>query len=135
MSTVKKPKICIIHYSSPPVIGGVEFVIQAQARLFAGAGYSVKLLTGKGGQIETRENTEVRAVPEITRALRHQVNVQRTRVIARDEVPKQSRDCFAYARNDVLTEYLRRMCLSPGLCSPGLKTIGTNVFTEYLRSI
>jgi len=33
------------------------------------------------------------------------VNVQRTRVIARDEVPKQSRDCFAYARNDVLTEY------------------------------
>ncbi len=68
MAAIKKPKICIIHYSSPPVIGGVEFVIQAQARLFAGAGYPVKLLTGKGGQIETKENAEVRAVPEITRA-------------------------------------------------------------------
>jgi len=68
MAAVKKPKICIIHYSSPPVIGGVEFVIQAQARLFARAGYPVKLLTGKGGQIETKENAKVRAVPEIARA-------------------------------------------------------------------
>ncbi len=36
----------------------------------------------------------------------NKVNIQQTRVIARDEVPKQSQDCFAYARNDVLTEYL-----------------------------
>ncbi len=58
-----------------------------------------------------------------------EVNVQRTHVIARDEVPKQSRDCFTYARNDVLIEYLQGeeswaadIALDPGII-PGEQTL------------
>ena len=33
-----KPNVAILHYSSPPVIGGVEFIIHAHAHEFAKAG-------------------------------------------------------------------------------------------------
>jgi glycosyltransferase involved in cell wall biosynthesis len=44
----RKPKIAILHYSVAPVIGGVESVIQAQARVFAESGYPVTILAGRG---------------------------------------------------------------------------------------
>lgn len=59
----KKPNIAILHYSCPPIIGGVEFVIQAHARLFADAGYNTKLIVGKGGKIHPKVRTVI--VPEI----------------------------------------------------------------------
>ena len=67
MALRKKPKICIIHYSSPPVIGGVEFVIQAQARLFARAGYPVKLIMGTGSFLTKNEPVPIITIiiPEI----------------------------------------------------------------------
>jgi len=43
-----KPKIAFIHYSCPPVVGGVEFVLEAQSRLFIENGYKVKVIAGKG---------------------------------------------------------------------------------------
>ena len=46
-----KPKIAILHYSCPPVIGGVEFIIEAHAREFAKAGYDTKLIVGKGEDV------------------------------------------------------------------------------------
>lgn len=59
----KKPRIAIVHYSCPPVIGGVEFVIEAHARLFADAGYKVKLMVGKGGKVHPKVRTIV--IPEL----------------------------------------------------------------------
>ena len=44
-------KIALIHYSSPPVIGGVEFVLEAQIRFFLEKGFRVKLITGKGEKL------------------------------------------------------------------------------------
>jgi hypothetical protein len=41
-------KIDLIHYSSPPVVGGVESVLAYHARLMAGAGHSVRIITGRG---------------------------------------------------------------------------------------
>lgn len=41
-------KVAFIHYSSPPVIGGVEFVMEAQARSLLEHGYRVKVIVGKG---------------------------------------------------------------------------------------
>lgn len=46
------PKIAIMHYSSAPVVGGVESVIQEHSRLFTQAGYSVTIFSGKGEKVE-----------------------------------------------------------------------------------
>ncbi len=42
------PSIAIVHYSASPVVGGVEAVIDAHARLLVGAGYPVTVVAGRG---------------------------------------------------------------------------------------
>ncbi|MBN2302089.1 MAG: hypothetical protein JXN60_06175, partial [Lentisphaerae bacterium] len=61
---MKKPSIAILHYSCPPVIGGVEFVIEAHAKLFSDAGYKTKMIIGKGS-IDHDEVKNV-VIPEIS---------------------------------------------------------------------
>ena len=41
-------KIALLHYSVPPVVGGVESVIAHHARLMAADGHSVQLVAGRG---------------------------------------------------------------------------------------
>lgn len=41
-------KIAILHYSVPPVVGGVESVIAHHARLMAADGHAVRLVAGRG---------------------------------------------------------------------------------------
>ncbi len=41
--------IAILHYSCPPVVGGVEEIVRQQASLFRRHFYPVKVLAGKGG--------------------------------------------------------------------------------------
>ena len=59
----QKPTIAILHYSCPPVIGGVEFIMQAHARELVEAGFKVKLIVGKGGLVHEKTTTTV--IPEI----------------------------------------------------------------------
>lgn len=40
--------IALLHYTSPPVVGGVERVLEQQARLFAAAGHRVRVVAGRG---------------------------------------------------------------------------------------
>ncbi|MCL5263953.1 MAG: glycosyltransferase family 4 protein [Chloroflexi bacterium] len=49
-----KPSISIMHFTCPPVVGGVESVIAATARLFANHGYHVGILAGRGRQFDKR---------------------------------------------------------------------------------
>ncbi len=58
-----KPSVAILHYSCPPIIGGVEFVIQAHARLFADAGYPTRIIVGAGGKLHPKARTIV--IPEL----------------------------------------------------------------------
>jgi len=44
----KLPAVAFLHYSTPPVIGGVENVILAHVRLFIEAGFPTTVLTGRG---------------------------------------------------------------------------------------
>jgi glycosyltransferase involved in cell wall biosynthesis len=44
-------KIALLHYSSPPAVGGVEEVIKQQALLFRRHGHEVIIISGKGGQL------------------------------------------------------------------------------------
>jgi mannosylglucosylglycerate synthase len=42
------PNLAILHYSAPPVVGGVESVILAHAELFLEAGFPVRVIAGRG---------------------------------------------------------------------------------------
>jgi mannosylglucosylglycerate synthase len=59
-----KPTVAMLHYSAPPVIGGVEFILAAHAREFAEAGYSARLIVGRGGTVH--ENVRTVVIPEIS---------------------------------------------------------------------
>ena len=47
-------KIALLHYSVPPVVGGVESVLAQQARLMADAGHAVQVIAGRGEQFDPR---------------------------------------------------------------------------------
>jgi glycosyltransferase involved in cell wall biosynthesis len=46
-------KIALLHYSVPPVVGGVESVIAYHARLMDAAGHHVRLVAGRGEALAT----------------------------------------------------------------------------------
>lgn len=52
-------KITIIHYSAPPVVGGVESVIAHHARQMVQAGHEVKILSGRGETWDVRIPVEI----------------------------------------------------------------------------
>ncbi len=58
--------IALYHYSYPPIIGGVEFVIEGHARVFARYGHRVKVITGRGEGKE--KNIKVTLIPEMSPA-------------------------------------------------------------------
>jgi len=47
-------KVDLLHYSSPPIVGGVESVIAHHARLMADAGHDVRILAGRGEVFDAR---------------------------------------------------------------------------------
>ncbi|MEA1964044.1 MAG: hypothetical protein U9O41_02835, partial [Candidatus Aerophobetes bacterium] len=58
-----KKRVAILHYSYPPVIGGVEFVMREQAKVLVKNGCRVKIITGTG---ESREKSIlIELIPEI----------------------------------------------------------------------
>jgi glycosyltransferase involved in cell wall biosynthesis len=48
----KEMKIVLLHYSAPPVVGGVESVLGHHARLMAEAGHDVQIVAGRGEQTD-----------------------------------------------------------------------------------
>ena len=47
-------RVALLHYSSPPIVGGVESVISHHARLMADAGHQVQIVAGRGEQTDPR---------------------------------------------------------------------------------
>jgi len=47
-------QIALLHYSAPPIVGGVESVLAHQARLMAEAGHAVRIVAGRGAQTDDR---------------------------------------------------------------------------------
>lgn len=45
---MSEKSIAILHYSAPPIVGGVESVMHAHARVFIDHGYSVTIIAGSG---------------------------------------------------------------------------------------
>lgn len=62
---MSKSSVGLLHYSAPPVIGGVENVMLAHARLFVEAGYSTVLIAGRGAKETLPPGTDFIHIPEI----------------------------------------------------------------------
>ncbi|MEO8609861.1 MAG: glycosyltransferase [Chloroflexota bacterium] len=52
-------RIAILHYASPPTIGGVESLIEHQARGLNKSGYAVRIISGKGGSFHEDINVHI----------------------------------------------------------------------------
>jgi glycosyltransferase involved in cell wall biosynthesis len=84
--TRPKPHIAMLHYSAPPIVGGVEAIMAEHARLFLEAGYSVTLVVGRGGDAGLPEGVGVRLIPEIDSE--HAANRALVEALDRGEVPE-----------------------------------------------
>lgn len=58
-----QPTIAILHYSGPPVVGGVENTIYHHARLLVAAGYRVQIIAGRGESFHPRVGFQ--SLPEL----------------------------------------------------------------------
>lgn len=56
-------RISLLHYSSPPIVGGVESVLAHHARLMTNAGHEVTILAGRGEAFD--ERIKVRVLPPL----------------------------------------------------------------------
>ena len=56
-------RISLLHYSSPPIVGGVESVLAHHARLITNAGHEVTILAGRGKVFD--ERIKVRVLPRL----------------------------------------------------------------------
>ena len=57
------PRLGMLHYSCPPIVGGVEAVLATHARLFLDAGYPTAAIVARGGKFDRR--IDIRQVPLI----------------------------------------------------------------------
>lgn len=57
--------VAFLHYSAPPVVGGVEAVIQAHARVFLDASYPVKIIAGRGDEDALPPGVRLTVLPEV----------------------------------------------------------------------
>lgn len=77
---MKKPTIGLVHYTYPPVIGGVEKIVFDHAQLFAKYGYETCVFVGEGKNNNKKINLEI--IPEFrslgitNQALREQILTQ-----------------------------------------------------------
>lgn len=46
--------VAFLHYTAPPIVGGVESVIENHARLFASKGHAVRVIAGRGQSFDRR---------------------------------------------------------------------------------
>jgi glycosyltransferase involved in cell wall biosynthesis len=59
------PKTAFLHYSAPPIVGGVEGVIQAHCQIFNKYSYPVSVIAGSGNLSALPEGTNFYKVPEL----------------------------------------------------------------------
>lgn len=113
-------KIAMLHYSGPPVIGGVEAVLQAHARQFVQAGLPTALIAGCGDESALPAGCEFIHIPELDS--RHPGIVQMAASLEGGIVPPE------------FTEFTRRLTdeLRP-VVSRFDHLIVHNVFTKHFN--
>ena len=59
------PRVGLLHYTCPPVIGGVETILQEQATRLAERGYPVTIVAGRGGPLSVGSAIKLVIIPEL----------------------------------------------------------------------
>ncbi len=59
------PETAILHYTAPPIVGGVEAVIHAHGRVFAEAGHPVTIIAGRGEESALPPGADFILIPEM----------------------------------------------------------------------
>jgi glycosyltransferase involved in cell wall biosynthesis len=75
----------MLHYSSPPIVGGVESLIGHQAHSLVKAGYDVRVISGEGGPLP--EPIETRFIPLLSS--RHADVLQVKSALDQGQVPPE----------------------------------------------
>jgi mannosylglucosylglycerate synthase len=78
-------RAAFVHYSAPPVVGGVESIIHAHARTFLQAGYSVTVVAGRGAQDALPSGTSLALIPEMDSV--HPAILRARAALERGQVP------------------------------------------------
>jgi glycosyltransferase involved in cell wall biosynthesis len=60
-----RPRVGLLHYTCPPVIGGVETILYEQATRLAARGYPVTILAGRGGPLPAKSAIQLLIIPEL----------------------------------------------------------------------
>ncbi len=82
---MKKLETAILHYTAPPVVGGVEAVIQAHVEAFIQAGYPVTVIAGRGEEAALPSGADFVWIPEMDS--QHPKVAQTGSRLAKGEVP------------------------------------------------
>jgi len=90
-----KPHIAILHYTAPPIVGGVESIISEHARLLNEAGYPTCLVVGSVGGGESTAGAEINIIPEINTG--SHAHPELADALERGEVPAE----FAALRDQI----------------------------------
>ncbi len=126
-------KIALLHYTSPPVVGGVESVMAQQARLMAHAGHQVTILAGRGqpfdkhitlrllpeidsrypAALELKARLDHGACPPAFQALRDQIQASLAAALAGCDV-LIAHNVASLHKNLALTAALHAACQAPG---------------------
>jgi glycosyltransferase involved in cell wall biosynthesis len=110
-------KAAIVHYSCPPVIGGVEIVIDLQARFLAREGFEVTIVAGRGNQTG---DSRAAILPELSSE--YEAYAKMDPQLREGQVPDEF-----FALRDRIKEKLRPLLADAHTC------IVHNLFTMHLN--
>jgi mannosylglucosylglycerate synthase len=60
-----RARVGLLHYTCPPIIGGVETILYEQATRLAARGYPVTILSGRGGPLPDRKVAKLAIIGEL----------------------------------------------------------------------
>jgi glycosyltransferase involved in cell wall biosynthesis len=81
------PSSAILHYSAPPVIGGVEAVMLAHTETFVECGYPVTVIAGRGEAEALPEGVDLILIPELDS--QHEQVIEMGRELEQGRVPAE----------------------------------------------
>jgi glycosyltransferase involved in cell wall biosynthesis len=97
---MNQPETAILHYTAPPIVGGVEAVIQAHVVAFVRAGYPVTVIAGRGEENALPPEAELTIIPEVDS--QHELVTKMSAQLEEGKVPAEFDDFV-----DRLTDSLR----------------------------
>jgi len=124
-------KIVLLHYSAPPVVGGVESVIGHQARLLAEAGHEVLIVAGRGAQTDERMNFVQIPLADS----RHPMVLSIKEELDRGNIPDKFHDLVAIVADEIRNVIAEADCLiAHNVCSLNKNLILTAALKKFPKS-